>query len=135
MMRKATRLSLWLLPLFWMGVLHYLLTTEVDPDQVSWLPPYADKVVHFGIFAILAWLWLGPLHISLSLSLPVAVSLGFGLAVSYGIWTEYLQSTLPHREGDVADLVANTLGALTVGLALVLRRQAMYGRLMEKLRS
>ncbi len=114
----ALRYTSWLPPLIWMGVLFHVLTMPVEVEPTPWLPPHFDKVVHFVLFAVLAWLLVLPFTLSLSWTLPVSALNGFLIATSYGAWTEYIQSTIPHRHGTVSDAIANMLGAATVFAAV-----------------
>lgn len=105
----------WILPLGWVGFVFYSLTTEVDIDpEMPWLFPHFDKLVHFGIFAVLAWLLVPPLRGSARQSRGVSLFLAFLLSAAYGGFLEYLQTTLAHRHGNWADVVANLVGAATV---------------------
>ncbi|WP_424017735.1 VanZ family protein [Halorientalis pallida] len=57
------------------------------------------------------------------------VALAVALAVAYGGGIEVVQSFLPVRSFDLLDVLANTLGALLVGIALSLvSRRADGGR-------
>ncbi|GEM_PF-1597996 len=117
----------WLLPLVWMGLVFYSLTTQVDIDHdAPWVFPHFDKVVHFGIFAVLAWLWVPPLRGSAQWSRGVSLILAFLLSGAYGGFLEYLQSTLPHRHGNWADVIANLIGAATVWLLAGQPRKTPY---------
>lgn len=104
----------WLLPCLWMAVLYYLLTKDVGTEPPAWAFPHIDKMVHFGLFAALAWLWFIPMRWTLALTPAQAAGLGFALATAYGGLTEYIQSTIPHRDGNLWDVLANAAGATTV---------------------
>lgn len=121
-MTKHTPHLTWLLPLGWVMALHILLTMEVDvePSTLS-LIPHLDKAVHIFLFAVLAWLLLIPLKRSLARSTLTAAWISFCAASLYGGGMEYLQSTLPHRHGNLADVLANLVGAATVFAALLPR--------------
>jgi len=82
------------------------------PPPWAWLAAFedagGDKLAHAGLFAVQAWLLCrcrpGP---------PRAGWLGACLAaaVAYGALTEGVQVLLGGREGDLADLAADALGA------------------------
>lgn len=111
----------WLLPLAWMAILFYFLTKEISTEPPTWAFPHIDKVVHFGFFAILSWLWFIPAQWTLDLTPAKAASLGFVLASVYGGLTEYIQSTIPYRDGNLWDVLANSIGAATVFVPLLQR--------------
>ncbi len=105
---------LWIFPLIWGSAIYVLLTMEVDVEPAGWMFPHLDKLVHMVLFGAMAWLLLIPLRLSLRQSVFVAALLSFSLATLYGGWMEYLQSSLPHRDGNWADVLANAIGAATV---------------------
>jgi VanZ family protein len=106
-----------------MALLLYALTMPVDPDDLPGLPLWFDKPVHALLFGVLAWLWLMPLLHALRSRRVLAVLLSIAIACAYGLATELLQARLPYRSADPWDVLANSLGALTAGLALVLPRR------------
>ncbi|MEO7351013.1 MAG: VanZ family protein [Marmoricola sp.] len=72
--------------------------------------PISDKVIHFLLFAALAA--TGRLAGMTTLRLAVGL-------VAYAGVSEILQTVLPiHRDGDIRDALADTLGVLT-GLAVL----------------
>ena len=93
------------------------------PGFTRWFP-YFDKVTHFFIYGLLATLtlrWLGSRRWAPWLAIAV-VSL-------FGASDEWHQSFVPGRSCEVADWVADTLGAaLAVSL---FRRWGLYRRLLE----
>ncbi len=112
----------WLLPTAWMVTLYYVLTMEVDPEPPTWAFPHIDKLIHFGLFAVLAWLWFIPSRWAISLTNRQAALIGFLIASFYGGLTEFIQSTLPHRHGNSWDVLANSVGAATVFVHALQRR-------------
>lgn len=74
----------------------------------------SDKVVHTGIYAVLAGLWCW----GLAGAGPRALWLAFGLSAGFGALDEWHQSFVPGRSADVRDLAADALGA-ALALALV----------------
>lgn len=128
MAKQTTTYVYWLPPLIWMGLLLYVLTKSVDPETVGHLPAHTDKVVHFIIFAILAWLWYPALRIASAWPVKRAVWVGFALAVAYGAFTEYVQTHLAHRSGEWADVLANTLGAATLFLIHFKSNTPIWGK-------
>ena len=104
----------WMPALVWSGALYRLLTMEVDVEPKPWMFPHLDKVIHFGFFALFAWLLYWPLAWQGRVPAWRAAWLSFWLATVYGGWMEYVQSTLAHRQGSWADVIANAVGAATV---------------------
>lgn len=74
-----------------------------DPVGNGAGPPGADKVVHAGLFALLAF--TAAMRFG---ALPVVLA----AAVAYGSLSEVVQwLALPQRSGDVLDLLADVVGA------------------------
>lgn len=100
----------WILPLGW-ATLIFLLSAKSDvPKPDIWLPPFADKIVHGLIFAVLSCL----LYLALRLSgvrYPSAIALAIVLTSLYGVMDEWHQSMVPGRTPDPLDWLADTLGA------------------------
>ena len=85
--------------------------------------PYMDKLVHFTFYFMAAF--LGALSIRErtqgNIGLIKSISIIVGAVVLYGIVIEVIQSELTvTREGDIFDVMANTLGALLGALAIKL---------------
>lgn len=87
------------------------------PDIVNF-----DKVAHFGVFGLLATLVVRAPGLRHAWVAVFAVSL-------FGISDEFRQSFTPGRFVEIADWVADTLGALTAVLAYVF--WPAYRRLLE----
>lgn len=80
-----------------------------------------DKLAHFFLFGIQAWLILKPMQQNFkSLNLKGAL-VAVALSISYGILVEILQATVfINRSYDYADMLANSIGALlSLGVAVV----------------
>ncbi len=77
--------------------------------------PVSDKLVHFGLFGVLAVTG----RLAGIRRLPLALAL-----VAYAGVSEILQMVLPiNRDGDVRDGLADTLGVLAgIGLVAIARR-------------
>ncbi len=108
----ADRRSRWwaLPPLAWAGLIFYMSHQSRPPVE---LPPFqhADKVVHAGVYALLAalvarWLLAGGASARRALwGAIVAASL-------YGALDEWHQSFIPGRDPDPCDWAADTAGAV-----------------------
>lgn len=83
-----------------------------------------DKLLHAVAYAVLAALVLGALA-SARLAVPRAALLAVLVAIAYGGIDEWHQSTVPNRDPDPADLVADAAGAVVAAGAgaLILRRR------------
>ena len=86
--------------------------------QIDWNFLSFDKFIHFSIFSIMTF--LGSVSFknrlsSTSIIIPLLISLL--IAISYGAILEYMQSFIPDREFDYADLAAN-IGGAVVGILL-----------------
>ncbi len=86
-----------------------------------------DKIAHFAVFAALATSWI---------RLPRFRDAGargswtaFALAAGFGIFDEFRQSFTPGRSVEVADALADALGAATA--VLLYRKLAWWRRLLE----
>jgi hypothetical protein len=103
-----------------------LLPAKALPFQLDWNFLSLDKVGHFSIFTIMAF--LGSASFNIKLKLPKAykaVIISFIIAALYGSIIEYTQTFIPDRGFDYADLIANIGGAITgIGLFLILNSKA-----------
>ena len=99
-----------------------LLPSKAFPVQINWDFLSFDKVGHFVIFAIMAF--LGSVSIKIRLNfhkayIPILISLS--IAILYGSILEYAQTFIPDRGFDYADLTANIGGSLAgIGLFVFL---------------
>jgi VanZ family protein len=88
--------------------------------QFDWNFLSIDKIIHFSIFCIMTFLGAISLkngHRFAKTTIPVLVSLL--IAIFYGTFLELMQSFIPNREFDYADLAAN-IGGSAVGVLVFL---------------
>ena len=85
--------------LLFMGLIFYMSHKPSVPMPM--LFPHQDKVMHFGAYAVLAFLWRIPLRFW-----PALV-----LSSLYGISDEIHQAYVPGRQADFLDWLADTAGA------------------------
>ena len=100
------------------GLITLLPGTSVP--QIDWNFLALDKVIHFSIFGILAF--LGSINFKISFGLTKAfkpILFSLLVAILYGTILEYMQSFIPDRGFDYADLSAN-IGGSIFGVALFL---------------
>ena len=118
--------------IIWSGLILYLcLKNSKDYKQIEL--PNIDKLVHFGFhfgFTILWFLYLKKkLNYSKKLTILffiVIVSFLFGIAIE--LLQQYFTTT---RTADVFDIVANTSGAFTAALLIILMNS--YNGLIDKI--
>jgi VanZ family protein len=116
-----------LLTLYLVGtVVLFLAPVGEPPGLAKQIPVDPDKAAHFGIMALLAVLiWWNLAGAKWRGTIAVLVACGYAVVI------ELLQSVLPHRSGDVYDLLAGALGAV-VGVAVV-GSGAKVARAVERL--
>lgn len=109
-------------PVVWAGV---IITATSIPSSTLSLPEQAaslDKVAHFGLYSVFAWLLarhgFGIAGRWLATALAVIVASGFGVV------DEWHQQFIPGRSTEYADWMADTAGAAVgaLGYALFNRR-------------
>ncbi|MBK9422063.1 MAG: VanZ family protein [Flavobacteriales bacterium] len=111
-------------PVLWAGVI-LVLTLMPGNDVPKW--PWAelihlDKIVHFVLFGVLAWLTAGVFIHRNSMEPQRAVLIALVLAVLYGGLIELMQGWMDMgRSADVWDLMVDAMGA-SVALLLALVR-------------
>jgi len=110
--RKKPRFLL-LRNIIWAIVIFILcaMPSESIPDPHLNIP-HVDKVVHFGMFFILALLVCNELEYQTRLSLRKIYITAVCIAFVYGGIIELLQQYCFNRSGDVADLLADVVGAI-----------------------
>ena len=121
------KIRLWVATGLWVAVIAGLLLIPGDslPD-LSWFS--LDKLGHFGLFLIWAWLWARTLE-------PLSTPKVSALLVFVCLWalgTEFLQAAFASgRSAEIADVLADVAG-FTVGLWGYLRLH-LPRRLLGKL--
>jgi VanZ family protein len=102
-------------PLLWAAVI--LCATSIPSSLIS-LPGhqgYLDKVVHFSLYAIFAWL-LARHGFGIAGRWP-STALAVIVASAFGVVDEWHQQYIPGRSTEYADWQADTLGAAVGSLA------------------
>ncbi len=113
--------------IFWLGAAHVSV-----PLPQSFLSP--DKIAHFVAFGLLAVLLLRALRYEFpSITNGRAVIASVALSSLLGALLEAWQALFPHRSLELADWIADTLGAMLAGsvAALWLRRRRSRGGAMQ----
>ena len=105
--------GLYWLPLFLYCLLIYIQSANPSPQQIPSFP-LIDKALHFfayGIMGILFYRAYRTLRIKNNLQMLMLLSVVS--ASLYGISDEIHQSFVPFREAEVADVIADILGAFS----------------------
>lgn len=108
----------WVPPLVWAGAV--LVATSIPNPQLPAGVDQLDKVAHFAMYGVLAWLLARALTRGRAAARAIVVTL---LAVAaFGAADEWHQQFIPGRSSDVADWMADVSGA-TFGAALAALRR------------
>ncbi|GAB4528961.1 MAG: VanZ family protein [Anaerolineae bacterium] len=131
-LRYGRRLALreliwgWLPPLLWMGLIFYL---SAQPKLPSPPEPVLDLILkkgaHFGVYAVLAFLWWRALSQAKMSGWP-ALGLAFVITVAYSLSDEYHQSFVPGRQHALSDVLIDAVGA-AVALGMIGWQQRRRG--------
>ena len=129
---KLKRFVFYWLPLILYCLLIYIQSANPSPEQIPSFP-FVDKVLHFvayGIMGILFYRAYQTLRIKNNIQMLMLLSVVS--ASLYGISDEIHQSFVPFREAEVADVIADMLGAasgvLLYQLVVVSRIEKPYVR-------
>ena len=90
-----------------------LLPGSAIPD-INWNFLELDKWIHFTVFSVMSFLgvrFFGK-YPALSKNKAVTILLSIVIAILYGTSLEFMQSLVPERSFDYADLLANYAGSL-----------------------
>ena len=110
---KLKRFVLYWLPLILYCLLIFIQSANPSPEQIPSIP-FVDKVLHFtayGIMGILFYRAYQTLRIKDNIQLLMLFSVVS--ASLYGISDEIHQSFVPFREAEVADVIADIIGAIS----------------------
>lgn len=108
--------SLWLPVVAYMAVLYWFSSLTDVPDPPAGL---SDKDIHFMIYGGLAVVSVRALAKGQWRQLTLLVALGATVIASgYGVFDEFHQTRVAGRTFEIADMIADTLGALAASAAL-----------------
>lgn len=124
MARRLPKYLLVALALYWGAM---FVATHIPGDALPEQEFGLDKVVHFGAYAALAWLAALALRTMGWLNWKTALATFF-VAITYGAVDELLQPYF-HRNADVADWVADAVGA-ALGLVAFYFTQPLLRRVL-----
>lgn len=116
-----------LLPFLYAAIIFYLSSIPKMPQFVS----EQDKVIHFIAYALFSALIAYALYKAKFYSYWVLMLVAWFLASVYGISDEYHQRLVPGRSFEIADMYADSLGALlgSVLFLLYFRMRCSYDAL------
>jgi len=119
-MPLLSRAGLWLPPLVLMALIFFFSAQPSLDSGLGWVDSIGRKVVHFGEYALLCFLWWRALRTQM----PVARAalLAFAISSVYAATDEWHQSFVEGRHGTPVDWAIDTAGAGTAALALGRRR-------------
>src|SRR6185312_11371988 len=113
---RSLRLGLWLPPLILMGVIFAFSAQPSLNSGLGLIDHIGRKVIHFGEYALLCFLWWRPLK---TVTNPRrAVLLAFVLASAYAITDEFHQTFVEGRHGTPVDWLIDSAGAGLVAIQL-----------------
>ena len=109
---KLKRFALYWLPLILYCLFIYIQSDHPSPEQIP-IFPYVDKVLHATVYGILGILFYRAYQtLKLKDNIKMLMFLSVASASLYGISDEIHQSFVPFRQAEVADAIADMLGAI-----------------------
>jgi VanZ family protein len=120
-MALLRRTDLWLPPLLLMGLIFFLSAQPSLDSGLGWIDEVGRKVVHFGEYALLCFLWWRLLRTVMPERR--ATLLAFVVAVLYAATDEYHQSYIDSRHGTPVDWAIDAAGAAAAAIAITARRR------------
>ena len=110
---KLKRFALYWLPLVLYCLLIYIQSANPSPEQIPSFP-FVDKLLHFAVYGILGILFYRAYQtLRIRGNIQLLMVLSVASASLYGISDEIHQSFVPFREAEVADVIADTIGAFS----------------------
>ena len=120
-MAPLRRLDLWLPPVLLMGLIFFFSAQPSLDSGLGWVDAVGRKLVHFGEYALLCFLWWRPLRTGMSSRR--AAFLAFAIASVYAATDELHQSFVEGRHGTPVDWAIDTAGAAVAAYALGARKR------------
>jgi len=107
------RFVLYWLPLILYCLLIFIQSANPSPEQIPSIP-FVDKVLHFTAYAIMGILFYRAYQtLRIKDNIQLLMLLSVVSASLYGISDEIHQSFVPFREAEVADVIADIIGAFS----------------------
>jgi len=120
-MAPLRRVDLWLPPVVLMGLIFFFSAQPSLDSGLGWIDTVARKLVHFGEYALLCFLWWRPLRTGMAA--PRAALLALILSSLYAATDELHQSFVDGRHGTPVDWAIDTAGAATAAYIVGARRR------------
>jgi VanZ family protein len=119
-MTLLRRADLWLPPILLMGLIFFFSAQPSLDSGLGWIDSVGRKLVHFGEYAVLCFLWWRLLRTGM----PARRAALVALAVSslYAASDELHQSFVDGRHGTPVDWAIDSAGAAAAALAARARR-------------
>lgn len=132
-MKKKNTTTLLIRNIIWALVIFVLcaMPGEDIPDPQLNIP-YIDKIVHFGMFFVMAVLLCNELEYQTRLCLRKIFLLTMAIVLVYGGVIELLQHYFFNRSGDIFDLLADVAGGM-VGCLFYLPLKKLKNKIMRSL--
>ena len=109
---KLKRFALYWLPLILYCLFIYIQSDHPSPKQIPMFP-YVDKVLHVTAYGIMGILFYRAYQtLRLKDNIKMLMFLSVVSASLYGISDEIHQSFVPFRQAEVADAIADMIGAI-----------------------
>jgi VanZ family protein len=115
------RLDLWLPPVLLMGLIFFFSAQPSLDSGLGWVDTVGRKLVHFGEYALLCFLWWRPLRTGMPARRAAVLALV--LSGLYAATDELHQSLVEGRHGTPVDWAIDTAGAAVAAYALGARRR------------
>lgn len=103
--------------IFVVSILYTVLLTAASLLKINlkqaYLPSFGDKIFHALAYVVFTLLWLGTFYFKLKMPFKKVLLITGLFSFSFGVIIELLQGWLTiSRQGDVKDVIANTIGIL-----------------------
>jgi VanZ family protein len=102
-----------IITVYWAAFIFILVATPIAAGGMM-AGGLLDKVVHFALFGVLAYLAIYALRLKIN-KFGLAIAAGLLLAIFYAGLTEYIQMSIPGRSASGSDFIAGILGAFLGG--------------------
>ena len=110
---KLKRFVIYWLPLILYCLFIYIQSANPSPEQIPSIP-FVDKVLHFAAYGIMGILFYRAYQtLRIKNNIQMLMLLSMVSASLYGISDEIHQSFVPFREAEVADAIADIIGAVS----------------------
>jgi VanZ family protein len=120
-MALLRRPDLWLPPLLLMGLIYFASAQPSLDSGLGWIDTVGRKLIHFGEYALLCFLWWRALRTVVSDRRAALVALA--VASLYAATDEFHQSFIEGRNGSPLDWAIDTAGAAAAAFAVSARRR------------